>query len=84
MWRPQATPELKIWRTEGQVARSKLEHGRSILLIKYRISQTHRGLSQYKEFRSSDVRWTAGGRASSWPTAEEADGRAETLIQVCV
>ena len=46
------------------MARSKLEHGQYILIMKYRVSQTHRGASQYKKFRSGDVRWTAGGRAS--------------------
>ena len=66
---------------EGQVARSKQEHGRYILLILYRVSQTHRGASQFKKFRSSDVRWTAGGRASSWPTAEEAMTHAQSFTQ---
>ena len=74
---PQATPELRIWRTEGQEARAKLEHGRYILLIKYRVSQTHRGAAQYKTFSSSDARWTADGRSSSWPTAEEGLARVQ-------
>ena len=37
-----------MWRTEGHVARSKQEHGRYIFLVLYRVSQTHRGASQYK------------------------------------
>jgi len=63
------------------VARSKLEHGRYILLIKYRVSQTHRGAAQYKEFRSTDARWRAGGRSPSWPTAEEAMTHAQPFTQ---
>ena len=74
-------PELMLWRTEGQQARPKRLRERYILLIKYRVSQTHRGAAQYKTFLSSDARWTADGRSSSWPTAEEAMTHAPSFTQ---
>ena len=77
-------PELMLWRTEGQQARPKRLRERYILIIKYRVSQTHRGAAQYKTFSSSDARWTADGRAASWPTAEEGDRSREGARQTPV
>ena len=50
------------------------------MTIKYRVSQTHRSASQFKTFSSTDGRWTADGRAASWPTAEEAVTHAESFV----
>ena len=68
--------EVRPWRTEGQRAHSEQKHGKWILWIWYRTSQTHRKKSQYKKFRSDDPRYDC-----KWETYDAAMAEAEAFTE---